>query len=112
MLSFTTCCDVLLAGNTSLFHFATALDAPTIGLLAPEEDVRWVPEETPRLRMLRWRPGDRVSEADVLATVDGVRRSRVVDIPIRLEPGEEALGREASNGSINAVEADERARTA
>ena len=112
MLSFTTCCDVLLTGNTSLFHFATALDAPTIGLLAPEEDPRWVPRETPRLRLLRWHPGERVSEADVLATVDGVRRSRVVDIPIRLEPDEEVLAPETEDGSVAAVETDERARTA
>ena len=112
MLSFTTCCDVLLTGNTSLFHFATALDAPTIGLLAPEEDSRWVPEETPRLRLLRWHPGDRVCESDVLATVDGVRRSRVVDIPIRLEPADGEVAREAASGSPAPVETDERARTA
>jgi ADP-heptose:LPS heptosyltransferase len=85
VLSFSTCCDVLLSGNTNLFHFAVALGVPTVGLVPPDEEARWVPDETARVRLLRWKPGERVAEQEFFATVDSVRRSRVVEMPIRVE---------------------------
>ncbi|GJM44397.1 MAG: hypothetical protein DHS20C21_12390 [Gemmatimonadota bacterium] len=79
VLSFTRCCDVFLAGNTSLFHLAVAMGVPSVGLFSAAEDERWCPEETSKCRLLRWKPGERVSEGAFVRIVDDVRRSRVLD---------------------------------
>ena len=87
VFSFATCCDLLLSGNTELFHFAVALKVPMLGLLAADEDERWVPPETPFRRILRWRAGERVVEGDFLRAADAVRRARAESRkPIGSEP--------------------------
>jgi ADP-heptose:LPS heptosyltransferase len=91
VLSLARCCDLFLSGNTSLFHFAVALGVPTVGLFPTGEEARWCPEETARCRLFRWKPGERVSQDDFLATTDGVRRSRIrPDLPKSLTLGDEA----------------------
>jgi hypothetical protein len=87
VFSFACCCDLLLSGNTELFHFAVALKVPMLGLLAADEEERWVPPETPFRRILRWRPGERVVEADFLRAADAVRRGRTESRkPVATEP--------------------------
>lgn len=76
VFSFACCCDLFLSGNTELFHFAVALKVPLLGLVAADEDERWVPPETSTRRILRWRPGERVVEADFVRAADSVRRAR------------------------------------
>ena len=124
MLSFASSCDVLLSGNTNLFHFAVALGVPTVGLVPEDTHERWVPDETARLRLLRWGVGTRVSERDFLEVVDSVRHARVVEIPISLEldaedevaeEAPEATPRRAAGGRLSAVDsapADSEARRA
>ncbi|MBZ0267142.1 hypothetical protein K8I85_03230 [bacterium] len=95
VLSFASCCDLFLAGNTSLFHFAVALGVPTVGLFPAAEEDRWCPEETVRCRLFRWHPGERVSESDFLEITDEVRRSRVLgDLPRSLTLGADEDGAE------------------
>ena len=54
---------------------------------AADEDERWVPPETPFRRILRWRPGERVVEADFLRAADAVRRGRTESRkPVATEP--------------------------
>ncbi len=103
VLSFTRCCELFLSGNTDLFHFAVALGVPTLGLFPGTEESRWCPEETSRCRLLRWRPGERVSEAEFLRTADGVRRSRVHrELPDHLTlPDEEGLSVDDLLGSTS-----------
>jgi ADP-heptose:LPS heptosyltransferase len=85
VLSFTRCCELFLSGNTDLFHFAVALGLPTLGLFPAAEEARWCPDETSRCRLLRWRPGERVSESEFLRIADSVRRSRMMgDLPDHL----------------------------
>ncbi len=89
ILSFIRCCDLFLAGNTSLFHFATALDVPTLGLFGGLEEARWVPENAPRCRVIRLRRGETVHERDFLRHVDDVQRADFADLPIRLRISDE-----------------------
>ncbi|MEZ5065198.1 MAG: hypothetical protein R3B81_10720 [bacterium] len=108
VLAFGTCCDVVLGGNTSFLHFAVALDLPAVGLLGRDEDPRWVPTETARRKLLRWQAGDRVSERDVLEVVDSVRRSRVVEMPLLIEPVLEVEDPASSGADADEVGASER----
>jgi len=75
VFSVACCCDLFLAGNTEMLHFASALRRPLLGILPPGEPERWVPAETPWRRMLRWRPGERVREAEFVRVADAVRRA-------------------------------------
>jgi ADP-heptose:LPS heptosyltransferase len=93
VFSFACCCDLFLSGNTELFHFAVALKVPILGLLAADEDPRWVPPEAPFRRILRWRPGERVVEGDFLRSADAVRRARI-------EPRPAARASSSSSGSM------------
>jgi ADP-heptose:LPS heptosyltransferase len=81
VLSFTKCCDVILSGNTDLFHLAVALEVPTVGLFGREEESRWYPDERPTTRVLRLRPGDRILEREFLAVLDEIRHAGIVDLP-------------------------------
>jgi ADP-heptose:LPS heptosyltransferase len=36
-------CDLFIAANTTLFHFAVAMGVPTFALFSAEDDLRWVP---------------------------------------------------------------------
>lgn len=90
VLSLLRCCDLFLGGNTSLFHFGVALGVPTVGVFPSAETERWCPEETSRCRLLRWKPGQRVSESEFLSATDAVRRSRIrPDLPKSLTLGED-----------------------
>jgi len=66
-------CDLFLAGNTDLFHFAVALDVPTVGLFTPHDGADWEPRRRSRCRVLRITRGERVDVATLMEAVEAVR---------------------------------------
>jgi len=69
-------CDVVIAGNTDLFHFAAAAGVPTLGLFLEPEEPQWVPPEQPHVRILRVKDGQRIDPDAVLAAFAAVRAAR------------------------------------
>ncbi len=69
-------CDLFLAGNTDLFHFAAALGVPTIGLFLKEDRDMWVPVDSPHVRALRVTSGQRVDIDTLMEAVEAVRSVR------------------------------------
>jgi len=66
-------CDLFLAGNTDLFHFAAAQGVPTIGLFLKQDGPAWEPVGYDNVRILRVAEGKRV---DVDTLLDAVRQVR------------------------------------
>jgi hypothetical protein len=81
VLALTRCCDAFLGGNTCLFHLAIALGVPTIGLYSRSDEDRWVPLDRQRTRILRLRPGDRLTSDDLLEAVDAVAGESAAHLP-------------------------------
>ena len=69
-------CDLFIAGNTDLFHFAAASGVPTLGLFLAEDAADWVPAEFPNVRVLRVKPGQRVDIETLMEAVEAVRSVR------------------------------------
>jgi heptosyltransferase-2 len=90
VLAFAGCCRMFLGGNTSLLHFAVALGLPTVGVFPREEEARWIPEDHPGCRILRWSRGDRVRERDFLETVDAVLAADPSALPRGVSPEQPA----------------------
>lgn len=65
-------CDLFLSGNTNLFHFAAALDVPTIGLFTKYDDQKWVPDGAPRVRIFKGMLGEKLSLKSFFSNVDDV----------------------------------------
>ena len=65
-------CDLLVCGNTDLFHFAAALDVPVLGLFTPDDPDSWVPERARRCTVMRPRPGEPIDLAEVMDRIDGL----------------------------------------
>lgn len=113
VLSFLGCCELFLAGNTSLFHFGVALGVPTVGLFGRDEEERWIPRDRLRCRVLRLSPGERVREADFLETVatvrdaDGAGLPRGISAPPSTETSEEPVRARARRGARRAAAARE-----
>jgi ADP-heptose:LPS heptosyltransferase len=85
VLAFTACCDLFVAGNTSLFHLAVAQGVSTVGLFGDEDEERWEPRETARTRILRLRSGERVVAEEFLGMVDSLVNplaERPVELPL------------------------------
>lgn len=78
VVALLTQCDLFLAGNTDLFHFAIALGVPTIGLFTERDDARWVPPPQPHWALVLGRRGTKLSTADLLAQVE-----RLLSLPPR-----------------------------
>jgi ADP-heptose:LPS heptosyltransferase len=66
-------CDLFLAGNTDLFHFAVALEVPTVGIFTPRDGADWDPGPRPCCRVLRVTRGERVDVATLMEAVEAVR---------------------------------------
>jgi len=66
-------CDLFIAGNTDLFHFAAASGVPTLGLFLKEVDPSWVPADYPNVRVLRVKGGQRVDIETLMESVEAVR---------------------------------------
>ncbi len=65
-------CDLFLSGNTNLFHFAAALDVPTIGLFTKYDDQKWVPDGAPRVRIFKGMLGEKLSLKSFFSNVEDV----------------------------------------
>lgn len=63
-------CDLLLAGNTDLFHFSTAMDVPTLGLFTPADAGRWTPRGAPRSEVLVSTPGEALPLGELMAKAE------------------------------------------
>jgi ADP-heptose:LPS heptosyltransferase len=70
VVALLTQCDLFLAGNTNLFHFAVALGVPTIGLFTERDDPRWRPPDLPHVSLVHGRRGEKQSTAGFLARVE------------------------------------------
>ena len=66
-------CDLFIAGNTDLFHFAAASGVPTLGLFLKDDDMSWVPADYPNVRVLRVKGGQRVDIETLMEAVEAVR---------------------------------------
>jgi heptosyltransferase-3 len=67
-------CDLLVAGNTDLFHFAAALGVRTLGIFTPADEAGWMPAQSPRLAVLQCAQGEQVSLPLVLGSVQALLR--------------------------------------
>jgi len=65
-------CDLFLSGNTNLFHFAAALDVPTIGLFTKYDDRKWIPDDAPRVRIFKGMLGEKLSLKSFFSNVEEV----------------------------------------
>jgi ADP-heptose:LPS heptosyltransferase len=71
-------CDLFLAGNTNLFHFAAALGVPTIGLFTRYDRLGWIPEGAPNVRIFEGTRGEKLSLKDFFSIVEEVLATRNV----------------------------------
>ena len=65
-------CDLFLAGNTDLFHFAVAEGVPALGLFGGHVEQRWYPESHRRCRVLSVAKGEKVDIATLMEAVQAV----------------------------------------
>ncbi len=76
MLVLLTQCDLFLAGNTDLFHFAVAQGVPTVGLFTEAEAAHFRPNERPRVRVLEIERGEKVDIETLMEAVEAVTEGR------------------------------------
>jgi ADP-heptose:LPS heptosyltransferase len=69
-------CDLFIGGNTNLFHFAAALDVPTIGLFTKFDRAGWVPEGAPNVRIFHGMRGEKLSLKEFFSDVEEVLATR------------------------------------
>lgn len=69
-------CDLFVAGNTDFFHFAVALDVPTVGLFAKGEPDAWLPRDRKRARVIRVTKGEKVDIETLMEAVESVTEGR------------------------------------
>jgi ADP-heptose:LPS heptosyltransferase len=69
-------CDLLVAGNTDLFHFAVALGIPAIGLFSPSDPPCWVPDGRNKVKVLVTKKGKKVEIETLLEAVEEVTEGR------------------------------------
>jgi ADP-heptose:LPS heptosyltransferase len=65
-------CDLFIADNTDAFHFAVAMDVPTVGLFRAEVAPCWVPSGRAHVRILTLESDGRVDPEALLAAVEAV----------------------------------------
>ncbi len=66
-------CDLFLAGNTDLFHFAAAAGVPCVGIFGSQVEPAWLPAGRRRCAVLPITSGKRIDPAALLAAVTAVR---------------------------------------
>lgn len=69
-------CNLFLSGNTNLFHFATALGVPTIGLFTKYDGQTWIPVDTKNVRIFKGTRGEKLSLKEFNSMVDEVLTAR------------------------------------
>lgn len=65
-------CDLFLAGNTDLLHYAVALGVPCLGIFTERDRGEWVPPHAPNLALLESQEGERLSLGDLMERVDSL----------------------------------------
>jgi ADP-heptose:LPS heptosyltransferase len=70
VVSLVSQCNLFLAGNTNLFHFAVAFGVPSIGLFTERDGVRWTPPDLEHVAVIRGTRGAKLSLTDFLAKAD------------------------------------------
>ena len=76
-VAFLSQCDLFLAGNTNLFHFASALAVPTIGLFTKYDGPKWTPADAPRVRIFKGMRGEKLSLKRFFSKVEEVLAAEV-----------------------------------
>ncbi len=76
-VAFLSQCDLFMSGNTNLFHFASALEVPTIGLFTKYDGPKWVPADAPRVRIFKGMRGEKLSLKRFFSKVEEVLASEV-----------------------------------
>ena len=92
-------CDLLVSGNTDLFHWAVALGVPAVGLFTPADSEEWEPKGRPRAGLARIGAQDRFEFGALLS----VLRAAGVQIG---GPGARLAGAAAAGGADSIVTAD------
>jgi ADP-heptose:LPS heptosyltransferase len=65
-------CDLFISGNTNLFHFASAMKIPTIGLFTKYDGKSWIPERMPNVRIFKGTKGEKLSLKSFFGKVEEV----------------------------------------
>ena len=76
MLVLLTQCDLFLAGNTDLFHFAVAQGVPTVGLFTEAERAYYRPGARSRVRVIEIERGEKVDIETLMEAVEAVTGGR------------------------------------
>jgi len=71
-------CDLFVACNTDLFHFAVAQAVPTVGLFSRNDPPEWEPGDCPTARVVRFTKDERVDIDTLMEAVETVTRARMV----------------------------------
>ena len=71
-LALLSQCDLFLSGNTNLFHFASALKVPTIGLFTKYDGKSWVPGQMPNVKIFKGTKGEKLSLKNFFGKVEEV----------------------------------------
>lgn len=67
-------CDLFLAGNSDLLHFAVAMGVPTVGVFTVADGEEWVPPDIEKLEIVRPQEGEALSLSDLMTRVDRLLR--------------------------------------
>jgi ADP-heptose:LPS heptosyltransferase len=70
-------CDLFVASNTDLFHFAVAQEVPTLGLFSQQDGPEWDPGSCPTTRVLRFTKDQRVDIDTLMEAVEAVSKTEV-----------------------------------
>ncbi|MBN1165262.1 MAG: glycosyltransferase family 9 protein [Candidatus Krumholzibacteriota bacterium] len=71
-LSLLAQCDLFLSGNTNLFHFAVALNVPTVGIFTKYDGREWIPDHIANVKIFKGTKGERLSLGNFFTLVDEV----------------------------------------
>ena len=72
-INLLSCCDLFVSANTTLFHFASALGVPTIGLFTEDESARWIPDSS-NVRIFRGKKGEKLPLKEFFGIVEDLLR--------------------------------------
>jgi ADP-heptose:LPS heptosyltransferase len=62
--------DLLLSGNTDLFHFSVDMHLPSIGFFTRHDEPNWFPKDTPWVQIIQGVKGQKISLEEVYTKID------------------------------------------
>jgi heptosyltransferase-2 len=74
-LALLSCADLLISGNTDLFHFAVELRVPTLGLFTRHDGPEWVPKNIPWVQIVQVLRGQEISLDEFYSRVETLLHS-------------------------------------